>query len=386
MLKYVPTQLMTFNYPVSYKENPVLVVIVAKDCFHLTEKCIKTLKQHADVPYDILYVDDNSERKTLDSIAGLSDKLKLNVEIIENPDGIGFAKACNIGFERNYRHVLLLNSDCFIGPNCLSRIRDTLESDNNIACVGPLTGDDGAFSLRRKHNFRKLQADKVNKMKNTYDEVEGAYVCDKPLVLNRNVAMLPFFCTMFRHDAIMDIGYQDNHEGYPKGLGADGDWCRRSIQKKWRNVLCHNAFAAHLGHASFEALNIDRKELLIISQDWLYKNILLSIIIKCPNEKLKDSLSNQKSKNFQLCTSEEDVNLCEGDYIQIIDNDCILQDNYIEELEDFIRRNKFPEWIVINKTMIVSKKLWMKYNYMWDAEQEFAAALWDKGHRPVCDF
>ena len=43
---------------------------------------------------------------------------------------------------------------------------------------------------------------------------------------------------------------------FGKGYGEENDFCRRAADAGWRNVLCEDAFVAHVGGQSFSPLGL----------------------------------------------------------------------------------------------------------------------------------
>ena len=63
------------------------------------------------------------------------------------------------------------------------------------------------------------------------------------------------FCMFIRRTALIALGSFDSAT-FGRGYGEENDFCRRAAGHGWRNVLCHDAYVAHVGHASFANENL----------------------------------------------------------------------------------------------------------------------------------
>jgi GT2 family glycosyltransferase len=82
---------------------------------------------------------------------------RAGMEVLFNPGNIGFAAAVNRAMERiEAQWVLILNPDCIIAPNTLSKLKQALDDDAHAALAAPaVTGRDGRLersTLRRFPN------------------------------------------------------------------------------------------------------------------------------------------------------------------------------------------------------------------------------------------
>ncbi len=109
------------------------IVVVSYNCLAHLKRCIGSIRQHADLAYTLLVVDNASTdgtREYLNSLPGAT--------VILNTRNWGYARACNQGANAGQgRYILLLNADTAATPGWLSALVRGFQSDSQIAVVGP---------------------------------------------------------------------------------------------------------------------------------------------------------------------------------------------------------------------------------------------------------
>jgi len=243
-------------------EEPISVVIPAKDSADLTTECLWHLARYTGLPFHVVYVDNGSCPGTVQRVEEAADILQVPLVVIRNETNRGFTRAVNQGISRSQgRHVLCLNNDCFVGPQCVERMFSELTgSAERIAAVGPLTGDDSRHSLRQPWLRDEASVNRARTF-DYFDAVAGARVV-RGRRRGRQDHLLAFFCTLLHRDALAACGLLD--EGtfeFRSGLGADDEWCRRVFGAGWHLQMAMDAYAVHLGKSTFNRLRMDRRRL-----------------------------------------------------------------------------------------------------------------------------
>ena len=235
--------------------EPVKVVIPAVENEDLTIKCLAHIAKNAGCPVEIVYVDNGSKDCTIEEVEFHADRLGLKIETIRNPSNYGFTRAINQGLHASRgHHVLVLNNDCFVGPNCIVNLKKHLEWHPRIAAVGPMTGDNGNQSWQKNQKLRRhCHLKKTPDLSNP----DSAILFQREWIAE--VDRLSFFCAMLHRDAIEELGGLDR--SFESGLGADDEWCLRAKSKRWKTIVAMDAFAVHLHSQTFKRLKMDRKGL-----------------------------------------------------------------------------------------------------------------------------
>lgn len=119
------------EFPV-FEQPRISILLILYNKAEYTYQCLETIKAHADVPYEIILVDNGST----DATDQLTNKLR-NVELIRIPDNVGFLKGCNLGAKRTRGEwILFLNNDTQITPGLLSSLLDTAGKHPDCGAVG----------------------------------------------------------------------------------------------------------------------------------------------------------------------------------------------------------------------------------------------------------
>lgn len=117
------------------ESQPVIsIILVFYNQAHLSLLCLQSILEHADVPYELVIVDNNSMDATGDLLARLE-----HATILRNSDNIGFVKAVNQG-ARQCRgdYLLLLNNDALLEPQALSSALAVFKQEPATGAVGAM--------------------------------------------------------------------------------------------------------------------------------------------------------------------------------------------------------------------------------------------------------
>lgn len=114
-------------------ERPVVsILLVTFNKAEYTFQCLETIKAHADIPYEVIIVDNASSDSTIDLI----NRTK-NIKVIKQIENIGFLRGCNQGArDAKGEFILFLNNDTQVGPSFLSKLVDTVRGNPGCGAVG----------------------------------------------------------------------------------------------------------------------------------------------------------------------------------------------------------------------------------------------------------
>jgi GT2 family glycosyltransferase/glycosyltransferase involved in cell wall biosynthesis len=126
------------HYPAIHLDNaeqPVVSIVVpVYNKFDLTYQCVQSIQeQGAEIPYEIVIVDDCSRDETLFANFVFSGGIRL----VRNSTNSGFVRTCNRGFDAaRGEYVVFLNNDTQVKPRWLDELYETLRRDPKIGIVG----------------------------------------------------------------------------------------------------------------------------------------------------------------------------------------------------------------------------------------------------------
>jgi GT2 family glycosyltransferase len=190
----------------------------------LTEKCIKSIKEHTD-DYSIVLVD-NGEKHV---------KKTDGVNHILSDEPWGFTKAYNEGIRYaremlvGWDYICLLNNDCQVKKNWLEPLLKAIKSEENIAIVTPLFKD-------------PINADSISVPAHSDilgGHIFGIYESKKAI---EEVWSVNFTCVLISRKFIDDFGLLDETM---HTFCSDIDYSLRAIQAGWKNLVCEESMIWH---------------------------------------------------------------------------------------------------------------------------------------------
>ena len=166
------------------------------------------------------------------------------LELLRNPENLGFVATANRGMAlRPERDVLLLNSDTIVTAGWLEKILRCADSDPRIGTVTPFSNNAEICSFPvfcRDNPLAELPP---------LEQIAAALAARPPTYPDLPTAV--GFCMFVSRRLIDKIGTFDA-ETFGKGYGEENDFCMRAAAAGFRNVLCDDAFVAHVGGRSFD--------------------------------------------------------------------------------------------------------------------------------------
>ena len=218
-----------------------------------TRRCLDSVLRYPQATaFQLIVIDDATPepdlRAYLDELAA-----DTRLELIRNPENLGFARVANQGFRLHPdRDVLLLNSDTEVANDWLDRLRACAATDYTIATVTPFSNNATVCSYPRIGMSNALPADVgTEELDALFRQANGGAVIDLPIGVG--------FCMYVPRLAIDAMGGFDEWT-FGDGYGEEVDFCMRARIAGWRNVLCADCFVFHEGAASFGATSEPKKQ------------------------------------------------------------------------------------------------------------------------------
>lgn len=127
--------LQPIPYPLTHKKINVSIIIPVYNQWQMTCACINSILESLtdDINCEIILADDCSTDETVNASIAFPGLI-----VVKTEKNLGYLRNCNNAAKRaRGSYILLLNNDTIVLPSWLTDLYNTIESDNNIAIVGP---------------------------------------------------------------------------------------------------------------------------------------------------------------------------------------------------------------------------------------------------------
>jgi GT2 family glycosyltransferase len=213
------------------------LVVVTWNALEWSRRCIESIVEHTDIPYELIVVDNGSTDATRDF---LREEVR-NGTIILNDTNLGFGVAANIGAARAQSPILVfINSDVIVSPGWLEPLCRRLEDDSDTAVAGPMILDldgridhAGALFAHDAWGMHYGAGDDPGKpeygLARRVDYVSGACLAVRTRLFHETGGFDPWFETAYYEDA---------------------DLCFRLASQGWNIIYEPASVVTHAGGAS----------------------------------------------------------------------------------------------------------------------------------------
>lgn len=226
---------------------PLRVIVPVHDGWDALGACLASLERTVREPHHVELIDDASrDPRVRPRLADLAARDPGRFTLVTQDRNLGFVATVNAAMARTRNDVVLLNSDTIVTEGWLERLMACRESDPRIATATPFSNNAEICAFPRFCEPNPLPADP--------DEIARACAAAGPPTypdLPTGVG----FCLFIRRRTLDAIGDFDAAT-FGRGYGEENDFCLRAAAHGWRNVLCDDAYVAHVGNVSFGALGV----------------------------------------------------------------------------------------------------------------------------------
>lgn len=237
--------------PSSRQFSGVSVVIPVFNALEYAQKCVESIYNAASqIPYEVIVVDNGSDTNVMDWLLKEAKKHD-NFWFVSVSSNMGYARGMNLGIEHaRGQYLMLSNSDILATSNWLDLMVETMEKDQSIAVLSPLTNYVG----------RGPQIDHLAKNIDPEAREEHAAMIKHTPEVQVVTNGLVFFCVMVRRQVVTLLGGLS--EGYGLGNYEDDDFCIRARMAGYKLAIARNAFVYHFGTKTFTTNKIDHSEFM----------------------------------------------------------------------------------------------------------------------------
>lgn len=231
--------------PMAAPDHPVDVIVPVYQGLADTRRCIDSvLSSSGQSAYRLIVINDASPDPALSDWLRERAAQDARIELLENPENLGFVGTVNRGMALSRDNdVLLLNSDTEVSGDWLDRMRRAAYGDERVASVTPLSNNATICSYPRFCQDNALpEGYDCARLDALCAQTQPGAVIDVPTGVG--------FCLYLRRDGLRQLGLFDSVQ-FGKGYGEENDFCQRAAQAGWRNLLLLDTFVLHTGGVSF---------------------------------------------------------------------------------------------------------------------------------------
>lgn len=199
--------------------------------------CIYSLFKNTDIEVlnKVYLINDSNDELTINCLKNLSKKYS-KIEIIQNEENLGFVKSTNKGMKKSTSdYVLLLNTDCIISKNTISKLIKHIENNNKIGMICPISSNAANLTLEMFNGFSFMEMDKLLERKFKGQEFDACTVVGN--------------CLMITRKCIEKIGYLD--EIYGMGYGEETDYQFKAMESGFDAKVAIDTYVFHKSEVSF---------------------------------------------------------------------------------------------------------------------------------------
>ena len=224
-----------------------VVILPVYNSYDDVVRCYEQFFKHTLPEVPLLVIDDcGSDRRVvtvLDDYADANSPSR-RVVVLRKPANGGVVKAWNDGFRAAGRSdVVTLNSDVFVGPQWLERLRSAAYSSTTIGTATALTNHGAIVSIGEG-----MKESTEIPGRHSVDEAATRVAAGSPTQRPR-IPTAVTHCTYIKRVVIDAIGYLD--ETFSPGYGDEVDFSQRAIAAGFEHVAADDVFVYHKGGGSF---------------------------------------------------------------------------------------------------------------------------------------
>lgn len=256
------------------------IIVPIYNAHDAVKNCLISLEKHN--KGNVTLINDASTDKRIDHLTQLFAK-KNKWKLITHTHNKGFVKTANEGLKLSQGHSILLNSDTIVTQYWLDAFEELCTGCINIGTATALSNNAEICSIPKflannpiPTNIEKLSEIIYKYHKPTYPEIPTAVG----------------FCMLITQQAKEKVGYFDEGK-FGHGYGEENDYSLRVTEAGLKNVICDNAYVAHIGNESFSDFgikpNAETMQRLLDKHPGYLENIQ-SFINKDPLSTMRNSL------------------------------------------------------------------------------------------------
>jgi len=273
----------------------VSIIMLTWNALEYTQKCIRSIQDYTHYPYEVVFVDNGSSDGTVEYLRKIV-KEHPNYKLIDNQENKGFAAGNNQGVKlASGKYIMLLNNDVLVSEGWLENLVESLERDEKIGMVGPITNSISgrqqvkdvpyADEMLKLQKGTKYKGD-IHRNENNSSFFSASYVVEDGFFdekgfhrfaqsIRRNFKgrltpryRIAGFAIFMKKSLYEEVGGLD--ESFGTGNYEDDDLCLKVRDKGYAVMVDESVFIHHYRSQTFKENKIDYKN-SIITNDTKFK-------------------------------------------------------------------------------------------------------------------
>ncbi len=237
------------------------ILLPVYQAFDLLPEVLDRIARHTDLPWQLTLIEDASPDPAIRRFLRHWAQEKPQVQLIENPENLGFIGAMNRGLAAALAcsdqteadqggpdqgaMIVLLNSDALVPQDWASRLVAPLYADPRVASVTPMSNEAELMSVPVICAPTALlpgAGDAIDRVARRLPQDLGL-LAEAPTGVGFCMAINPVY---LRQEPQLDTAFG-------RGYGEEVDWCQKVLARGGRHLCLAGLFVEHRGGASFGA-------------------------------------------------------------------------------------------------------------------------------------
>jgi GT2 family glycosyltransferase len=197
--------------PLHMKDPQVTIVVVPRERFSCTQESLKSIYEHTEIPFKLVYVDGNSPARVKSYLE--TQAQTNNFQLVRTDYYLSPNKARNLGLSHvNTKYVVFIDNDVVVSPGWLEALV-TCAEETGATVVGPLMCQDkplheiihfagGESHIVTDTKGKRHLREKMYKQGQKVAEV-------RPQLQRTQTELTEFHCMLVRTDIFARIGFLD---------------------------------------------------------------------------------------------------------------------------------------------------------------------------------
>lgn len=144
----------------------IAVVIINYNSSSYTINCIKSIIEKTDknTSYQLVIVDNASQKKDYESLKSYTDSLGSNSILIRSKINTGFGGGNMLGVNHCHaKYISFVNNDTIFQNDCLNKLKGFMDSNSRIGVCGPQAFKENGELLPTIDHFASLQREIIGR-------------------------------------------------------------------------------------------------------------------------------------------------------------------------------------------------------------------------------